>query len=96
MVKTSREYLEWKVEYDTRAVKDLKSIPPKDAHRVIKKIDEFLRINPYAGEKLEGRLRDCYRYRIGDYRVIYKIENDRIIILILRIGSRKDIYKLPL
>lgn len=59
--------------------------------RIGKKI-ESLKNNPSLGESLIGNLSGLYRLRIGDYRVIYKIKNEELIILVLKIRRRKNIY----
>ena len=46
---------------------------------------------PYGYKKLKGE--DAYRIRVGDYRVIYEIDDGKIIIIIVSVGHRKDIYK---
>ena len=46
---------------------------------------------PYGYKKLKGE--DAYRIRVGDYRVIYEIEDDKIIITVVSVGHREDIYK---
>ena len=45
------------------------------------------------GKPLKGDKKDQWRYRIGDYRIIAKIEDNRLIILIIKIGHRREIYK---
>jgi len=46
------------------------------------------------GEVLHGsRLGEFWKYRVGDYRLICKIEDDRLVVLVLRIGDRKEIYR---
>lgn len=47
---------------------------------------------PRGVKKLEGA-EELYRLRIGDYRIIYQIQDDRLIILIVKIGDRKEIYR---
>jgi mRNA interferase RelE/StbE len=46
---------------------------------------------PYGYKKLKGE--DAYRIRVGDYRVIYEINDDKIIVTVVSVGHRKDIYK---
>jgi mRNA interferase RelE/StbE len=46
---------------------------------------------PYGYKKLKGE--EAYRIRVGDYRVIYEIDDDIILITIVSVGNRKDIYK---
>ena len=65
-----------------------------------KKIKEYvypiLRKNPYFGsniKKLKGNYKDLYRFRIGDYRLFYKISENTVIVFIVDIETRKDAYK---
>ncbi|MBN2769616.1 MAG: type II toxin-antitoxin system RelE/ParE family toxin [Spirochaetes bacterium] len=46
---------------------------------------------PYGYKKLKGE--DAYRIRVSDYRIIYEINDDRIIVTVVSVGHRKDIYK---
>lgn len=53
----------------------------------------LLQSNPYEqGEKLEGA-EDLYRIRIGDYRAIYQVKDRELIVLVLRVGHRGDVYR---
>jgi len=68
--------------------------------KIYKKISDYvyplLRENPFFGtniKKLKGEFEDLYRYRVGNYRIFYKIENDKILVIILDIDDRKDAYK---
>ena len=47
---------------------------------------------PKQAKKLSG-MGELYRLRAGDYRIVYKIENDKLIVLIVRIAHRKDVYR---
>ncbi|MDM8567873.1 type II toxin-antitoxin system RelE/ParE family toxin, partial [Candidatus Halobeggiatoa sp. HSG11] len=49
--------------------------------------------NPYAGKKLVGNLSEYYRYRVGNYRIIYEIIEEDIVVVIIKIKHRKDIYR---
>ncbi len=64
-----------------------------------KKIKEYiypiLRENPYFGtniKKLKGEYKELYRYRIGDYRLFYKVSEETVIIFVIDRGNRKDAY----
>lgn len=55
-----------------------------------------LKNNPYFGpniKKLKGEFRDIYRYRIGNFRIFYKVSDEQVIIFIIDVGARKDAYK---
>ena len=83
----------FKIFYKSSVEKDLRSIGSKDQLRIIEIIEKKLRIDPYQGKSLKGRFRPCRRIRIGDFRVIYTIDEDSIIVLILRVRHRKDVYR---
>ncbi|MBL7741328.1 MAG: type II toxin-antitoxin system RelE/ParE family toxin [Chitinophagaceae bacterium] len=82
----------YRVVIDRYAEKQLAKIPPPDFNRVVKSIYE-LATNPRpAGcKKLTGR--PGYRIRIGNYRVIYLIEDKVLKVIVIDIGNRKDIYR---
>ena len=64
--------------------------------KIFEDIYPILRNNPFFGtniKKLKGEYKDLYRFRIGDYRVLYKIEDNEKIIFIVDIHNRKDAYK---
>jgi len=73
------------------AVKELNKIPHKDLKRIIKKVQDLAENpRPTGAEKLSGQ--DKYRIRQGNYRIVYAIEDDVLIVYIIKIAHRKDIY----
>lgn len=80
-------------EFKVQAVKDLKRLPKEIQKRIIKKLDFFISTsNPLNfAEKLINFEIGEYRFRIGDYRAIFDVEEERIIIL--TVGHRREIYK---
>lgn len=75
------------------ARRDLKRIRGAARQRVAEKINELAtNPRPHGSAKLEGP-NDLYRVRVGDYRIVYQIEDDWLIVLVVRIGNRKDIYR---
>jgi mRNA interferase RelE/StbE len=84
-----------------------KIIIEKKAHKFIKKQDKIrqkqimkvlnkLQADPYNlpnVKRIKGSDFETYRYRLGDFRLIYRIHNDKLLILVLDIGPRGDIYK---
>ncbi len=83
----------YRVELTPGAARQFRKLTPEIQRRVRAKIDS-LAANPRpAGvEKLEGT-DDFYRVRTGDYRIIYTIEGKVLLILVVRIGHRADVYK---
>jgi len=81
--------LAYKVIYKASVERDLKKIDKTEAARILNKVERDLGRDPAKGEALKGPFQDLFRYRIGDYRVIYTKTKDGI--LVLRIGHRKDV-----
>ena len=84
----------YRIEVTPRARKDLKALPRRERPRVAEQIDALKSDpRPKGCRKLKGR-EDFYRIRVGDYRVVYRIEDEILLILIVRIGDRKEIYEI--
>ena len=78
----------------------IKKFNNRDFESIINKIKNFvypqLKVNPFYGpniKKLKGKFKELYRYRIGDFRLFYAIDSDKIIIIVVDIEKRKDSYK---
>ena len=83
----------YRLEYAKGVDKDLRKIPGRNAIRIIKAIDN-LTINPLPMGSIKLTGHDAkYRIRVGDYRVIYEIHNSVLIVLVVEVGHRKDIYR---
>ena len=85
----------WKIEFDSDVEKDLRKL----GHTAQKKIITFLKekiatgYDPRVhGKALTGNLIGLWRYRVGDYRIISKIEDDVYTVLVIKVGHRKEIY----
>lgn len=84
-----------KIEFSHLGAKELERIYKADKKlysRFISAI-ESLKDNPYQGKRLKGKLLGDYSLRIGDYRIIYTIYKDKLIIYIIDLRHRKEIYK---
>lgn len=69
----------------------LKKLDKENQRRIINKLKELER-NPKLGVLLVGNLAGLWKFRIGDYRAIYQIKNEELIVLVLDIGHRKNVY----
>lgn len=74
------------------ALKELQKLNKPDRLRLIEAIDK-LPENPHIGKPLKGNFAGLRRLRIGDYRVVYEINEGEVLILILRVAHRKEIYR---
>jgi mRNA interferase RelE/StbE len=75
------------------AAKSLRSLPRDVQERINVKILALAK-NPHSRDAkiLQGRHK-LYRVRVGDYRIIYQIEHNRLVVLIVKIGHRKNVYR---
>jgi len=75
------------------AAKSLKKIPKLDRKRIIEKIDSLAENLPNPDTtKMKGN-NPFHKVRIGDYRIIYEVQEEVLVILIVKVGHRKDIYR---
>ncbi|KAB2836728.1 MAG: type II toxin-antitoxin system RelE/ParE family toxin [Caedimonadaceae bacterium] len=86
----------WQVVFIEKAEKEFSKLD-KDAQRAILK---YLQTkietveNPRRfGKNLAGKLKNLWRYRVGDYRILCSIEDDEIVVLVVSVGHRKEIYE---
>lgn len=75
------------------AAKELQAIPNKrDRQRIVKRIQGLEDDpKPPGSQKLSGR--EKYRIRQGAYRIVYSVENDELVVYVVKIGHRKDVYR---
>ena len=82
-----------KVEFSREAVKKLQDLPKKDRSRVYQSIKSLADDpRPRGCVKLKNR-EDRYRIRVGVYRVLYQIFDDRLVIIIITVKHRRDAYR---
>ena len=81
----------YKILFTNRSLKDLENINPTTQKRIAAKLKEYSAEPLKYSKKLSNSNLGSYRFRIGDYRVIFDIDKENIVIL--RIGHRKNIYK---
>lgn len=83
----------YKTKWDDRAEEDLEQLPSEIALKVHDRVESHLTQLPkQLGKALVGQYKGLYRYRYGDYRILYEIDTDNRLIIINRIGHRKEIY----
>ena len=83
----------WKLEFSRDAVKALVRMPRDQAVRVRRKLDELARDPTTAPNVKKLTEHPGFRLRVGDWRVVYLLENDRLVVQIIRIAPRGEVYK---
>ena len=82
----------YEIIFRTPAKKFLKLLDKKSQKRILNKIGQLSR-NPRIGKKLTGNLKGLWRLRQDNFRIIYRIKDQELIIYVLNIGKRENIYK---
>ncbi|HCX04078.1 MAG TPA: type II toxin-antitoxin system mRNA interferase toxin, RelE/StbE family [Clostridiales bacterium] len=88
--------MKYQVFYEKKAIKSLSQIDKNQQKMIYAWIEKNLAgtDNPKKyGKALKGNLKEYWRYRVGNYRILADINNEEIRIIIINIGHRKDIYK---
>jgi mRNA interferase RelE/StbE len=89
--------LVWRIEFETAAAKELSKLDKRAAQRILSFLRE--RLAPLddpriLGAALKGpRFGEFWKYRVGDYRIVARLEDDVLLILVVKIGDRKDVYR---
>ncbi len=82
----------YKIEIKKSAVKEIERLPSRELRFVLAKIESLgENPRPYDCRKLSGQ--EKYRVRCGDYRILYAIEDTVLIVYVVKVGHRKDVYR---
>ena len=86
----------WTIEMDAKAEKELAKLDKQVAKRITKFLRERVALldDPRSiGEALVGKLSDRWKYRVGDYRIIADILDQRVVVYVVKIGNRREVYR---
>lgn len=87
----------YQIDLSAEVVRQLRSFDPQHTKRITRFLqDRVAKLdNPRSiGQALHGsRLGEFWKYRVGDYRLICKLDDERLLVLVLQIGHRKEIYR---
>lgn len=83
----------YKIEFRAKAIKELGAIQKNDQLKIKKKIEKLAE-NPFPNDvKKLSNEDEVYRVRVGNYRVLYSIDKGKLIVLVLEVGHRREIYR---
>ncbi|MEJ0074232.1 MAG: type II toxin-antitoxin system RelE/ParE family toxin [Alphaproteobacteria bacterium] len=86
----------WRVEFDRAAARDLRKLGAEAEQRVLKYLRERIagaQDPRRLGHALTGDRKGLWRYRVGDYRIVASIEDDRFVVLVVTVGHRREVYR---
>lgn len=82
----------YKLQFRKSVTKDLRSIPGKDVKRILKKF-RSLSVDPRGQGSLKLSDQNRYRVRLGSYRIVYEIDDDILVVLIVKAARGSDVYR---
>ena len=83
----------YRVEFSRPAERQFRALPAEVQRRIAPRINALAQVpRPRGAEKLEG-VEALYRLRIGDYRIVYQIREQVLLILVVRVGHRREVYR---
>ena len=86
----------WEIEFTGKARKQLRKLAQADARRIVNFLRQ--RLSPLSdarqlGKALQGPSSELWRYRVGKFRLVCEIQDDRLVVLVVRVGQRDKIYR---
>jgi len=82
----------YSLRFRASVAKDLRNIPKRDVTRILRRIERLTDDpRPRGCEKLSGQ--ECYRVRQGQYRILYEIKDDILIVTVVKVRHRREVYR---
>lgn len=82
----------YSLQFKKSVARDLRAIPKADVARILHRIEQLAdEPRPPGAEKLSSQER--YRVRQGNYRIVYEIVDDRLVVVVVRVGHRREVYR---
>lgn len=83
----------YSVEWDTKALKELRALEKREQRKILERVAKLgTTPRPPGCKKLHDK-QALYRIRAGDYRVIYQIRDSQLLVLVVKVGNRRDVYR---
>jgi mRNA interferase RelE/StbE len=84
----------WKIKFAKKAAKSFNQLDKPVVKRILKFLKTRVENDPRCvGDPLKGHLSELWRYRVGDYRLICSIEDEQLLVLVVHVGHRREIYR---
>ena len=84
--------MNFSIQIKRSAARELQRVAKRDRTRLVEAIDRLAE-TPHLGTALKGDFRGLRRLRVGDYRVMYEVRDDELIVLVVRVRHRRDTYR---
>jgi mRNA interferase RelE/StbE len=85
--------LNWRIELTPAAEKELAGLDRATARDIQRFLRERVAADPRSfGKNLRGQLKEFWRWRVGAYRILARIEDDKLLVLVVKLGHRRQVY----
>ena len=88
--------MSWRVEFTLRAKKDIERLSTKDQRRILEFLSGRVSAHPdpkVLAKRLTATKEEAWRFRVGDYRIIVQFQDSRLVVLVVEIGNRREVYR---
>jgi mRNA interferase RelE/StbE len=88
--------MSWRIEFTPRAEKDLERLSTKDERRILEFLRNRVAVHPdprALAKRLKGYESDVWRFRVGDYRIVTRFIDSRLVVLVIEVGNRREVYR---
>ena len=88
--------MSWELEFDRRAIRELKKLSPNAKQEILGYLESRIATDEDPrrfGKELKANLSGLWRYRVGDYRIICRIIDNKLVVIVIAVGHRRDVYK---
>ena len=82
----------YSVRIENRCLREMKQLDKAVARRALEIIKGTIAKDPESGKRLRGRYSGLYSFRFSDYRIVYEVKERQLLIVVLRVRHRKDVY----
>jgi mRNA interferase RelE/StbE len=85
----------WRIEFDSEAARDLRKLGTVGVRAIVSYLRQRIATTEDPrrfGKPLTGDLKGLWRYRVGSYRIVAAIEDDRFVVLVVTVGHRREVY----
>ncbi|MER8903657.1 type II toxin-antitoxin system RelE/ParE family toxin [Mesorhizobium sp. M0772] len=85
-----------RVEFTPRAEKDIERLSTKDQRRILEFLNQRVSAHPNPralAKRLTGTKEEAWRFRVGDHRIITQFQDSRLVVLVVEVGNRREVYR---
>jgi mRNA interferase RelE/StbE len=84
--------VQYRIEFSSKALRQLEKIPSNISETIVDAIETRLSVDPHRFKPLGHNLKGLFRLRVANYRILYRIEEEIVTVIVVKIGVRSNVY----